>query len=140
LAGQVDRKEEAEVEFRKTLEHIHFNTENEARVKTSLAKFYSATGQTDKAAATFREALNLNGKDLDLLVSYAWALYKANRKEEAEVEFLKALERIYTTADKVRVKTSLAKFYSATGQTDKAAATFREVLNLVPLGFGTYRG
>jgi tetratricopeptide (TPR) repeat protein len=77
LADQVDRKEEAELEYEKTLSHI-VDSADEARVRTALASFYSNAGQHDKAAATFRRLLQLKVEP-DLLNLYAWALYKANK-------------------------------------------------------------
>jgi len=78
LARQADRKNEAESEYLETLKQVS-SPMDEARVKNALARFYSRTGQHEKAAATFSELMKLDDNNPNLLNSYAWALYIANR-------------------------------------------------------------
>jgi tetratricopeptide (TPR) repeat protein len=97
--------------------------------QTELARLQMMTGALDEAIASFRAALELAPNDVDLLdaaamgFSFAQDHAEAVRLGERAVEL--EPERFYSVF-------SLANYYRAAGESEKAVASYRRFLEIAP--------
>ena len=109
---------------------------------TLLATLYLAQGRRGEVEPVMQRALDANPGDLVLLDSFASALIKLNKSEQA----VEVLKKIVDAEPKVLDhRLRLAAFYDEQGAYDKAEPILREVIRLDPdneqrhLGFAKFQ-